>query len=195
MFRAGLRIGNAETPAMLQRRNRLARGLDLGGVDLRQEDAGLNASFGEHRTPGVDDQGVAKGLALVLMHASLRCGEHKAAGLDGAGAQQRVPVRCTGVSREGGGHGEERRTAFGERAIQRRKAHVVTDRQTNPAPGQVGDDGGFARLIVGGFAIALAAGQVDVEHMDLVVACDHEAVRPDQERTVDGLLGRSAQRQ
>ena len=99
------------------------------------------------------------------------------------------------LSREGGRHGEERRAAFGERAVQRRKAHVVADRQPDAAPGQVGDHGGFARLIVGGFAIALAARQIDVEHVDLVVAGDHVAVRSDQERAVDGPLRRSAQRQ
>ena len=85
--------------------------------------------------------------------------------------------------------------AFGERAIQRRKAHVVADRQPDAAPWQVRDHGGLARLIVGGFAIALAAGQIDVEHVDLVVAREHIAVGPDQERAVDRLLRRKAQRQ
>ena len=98
-------------------------------------------------------------------------------------------------SGEGGRHGEERRAAFGQRAIQRRKAHVVADGQPDPAPGQVGDHGGFARLVIGGFAIALAAGQIDVEHVDLVVARDHAAIGPDQERAVDRPFRRGAQRQ
>ena len=104
-------------------------------------------------------------------------------------------MRLTGLSREGGRHGEKRCAAFGKRAIQRRKTHVVADRQADAAPGQVGDHGGFARLIIGGFAVALAARQIDVEHVDLVVACDHRAVRSDQERAVDRPLGRRAQRQ
>src|SRR6266403_3343039 len=77
MFGASLGIGNAEAPAVLQRRHGLARGLDLGGIDPRHENAGLNAAFGEDCAPGVDDQRMAVGLALVLVHASLRGGEHE----------------------------------------------------------------------------------------------------------------------
>ena len=138
---------------------------------------------------------MAVGLALVLVQAGLGGGEHEAAVLDGAGAQQRVPMRFAGLAGEGGRHREERRAAFGERAIQRRKTHVVADRQADAAPGQVGDHSGFARLVIGGFAIALATGQIDVEHVDLVVACDHAAIGPDQERAVDRPLRRGAQRQ
>ena len=100
----------------------------------------------------------------------------KAAVLDGAGAQQRVPMRLAGLLGEGRRHGEERGAGFGQRAIQRRKAQVVADRQPEPAPRQVGDHGGLAGLVVGRFAIALAVVQVDVEHVDLVVARQHLAL-------------------
>src|SRR6266576_5330761 len=156
MFRTSLGVGDAEAPAVLQRRHRPARGLDLRRIDLRQENAGLYAALGEHLAPGRNDQRVAIGLALVLMHATLGCGEHEAAVLDGAGAQQGVPMRLAGLSGKGGGLGEERGAAFGERAIQRRKPYVVADRQPDPAPGQVGYHGGFAGLIGGGFTGALA---------------------------------------
>src|ERR1700728_5166819 len=98
-----------------------------------------------------------------------------------------MPMRLAGAYREGGWHGEERRAAFGERAVQRRKAHVVADREADAAPGQVRDHGGFARLVIGGFAIALATRQIDIEHMDLVIACENVAIRSDQERAVDRL--------
>ena len=144
-------------------------------------------------TPGIDDQRVTIALALAFMRSGLGGGEHEAAVLDGARAQQRVPMGFAGPHREGGRHGEERRPAFGERAIQRRKAHVVADREADAAPGQVRDHSGFARLVIGGLAIALATRQIDIEHMDLVVACDHRAVWRDQEGAVDRPLGRGTQ--
>ena len=101
MLRTGLGIGDAEAPAVLQRRHRLARGLDFCRVDLRQEDAGLDAAFGDYLAPGVDDQRMAKGLALVLVQSGLRRREHETAGLDGAGTQQDVPMRLAGLAGEG----------------------------------------------------------------------------------------------
>ena len=98
MVGAGFGIGDAEAPAMLQRRHGFARGLDHGGIDLGQENAGLDAAFGEDVAPGIDDQRMAKGLALVLVQAGLGGGEHEAAVLDGAGAQQRVPMRFAGLA-------------------------------------------------------------------------------------------------
>lgn len=52
MLRAGLGVGDAETPAVLQRGNGLARGLDLGGIDLGEEHAWLDAALGEDLAPG-----------------------------------------------------------------------------------------------------------------------------------------------
>ena len=129
------------------------------------------------------------------MQAGLRGGKDEAAGLDRARTQQHVPMRLAGLAREGRRHGDEGGAALGQRAVERREAHVVADRQPDPAPGQVGDHGRLARLVIGGLAIALAAGQIDIEHMDLVVAGEQIAVRPDQERAVDGALRRKAQRQ
>ena len=101
MLRAGLGIGDAEAPAVLQRRHGLAGGLNLRGVDLGKKHAGLDAAFGENLAPGGDDQRMPEGLTLVLVHAALRRGEDEATGLDGAGAQQRVPMRLAGLSGEG----------------------------------------------------------------------------------------------
>ena len=99
-----------------------------------------------------------------------------------------MPMCLPRLSRERGGDRKERGAAFGECAVERGKAYVVADRESDAAPRQVRDHGGLARLVIGGFAVAFAAGQIDIEHMDLVVAGEHIAVRPDQERPVDGTL-------
>ena len=88
-----------------------------------------------------------------------------------------------------------RRAGLGQRAIERREAQVVADRQAEPAPRQIGKHRQFARPVVARLAIALAAGEIDVEHVDLVVARDDLAVRVDQERAVGRLVGRNLDRQ
>ena len=64
MFRTSLGVGDTEAPAVLQRRHRPARGLDLRRIDLRQENAGLYAALGEHLAPGRNDQ---RGRAVTLL--------------------------------------------------------------------------------------------------------------------------------
>src|SRR5258708_38845729 len=99
MFWSRLGIGDAEAAAVLQRRHGPSRGLDLGGIDLRQEYAGLAAALGEDFAPGRDDQRRTEGLALVLVQAGLRRREHETAGLDGACPEQYVPMRSAGLPR------------------------------------------------------------------------------------------------
>src|SRR5262245_18256094 len=124
---------------------------------------------------------MAEGLAAVLVPAALRGGENEAAVLDGAGALQHMPMRLTGLARKGRWHGEKRRAGFREATIERGKAQVVADGEAEAAPGQVGDDAIIARAIIARLAIALAAGKIDVEHMDLVVARENFAFGIDQE--------------
>jgi hypothetical protein len=50
--------------------------------------------------------------------------------------------------------------------------------------------GEFAGAVVARLAVALAAREIDVEHVDLVVARDDLAARIDQEGAVGGLVGR-----
>src|SRR5207248_9849842 len=95
-----------------------SRGLDFRRIDPGHENAGFGTALGEHLTPGSDDQRMAIGLALVLMHSTLRRREHEAAILDGAGAQQCVPMRFAGGRGESRWHRENRCAAFGERPIQ-----------------------------------------------------------------------------
>ena len=64
-------------------------------IDARLVMVGL----GEDPAPGIDDQRMAEGLAAVLVLAALRGGDHEGAVLDGAGAQQHMPMR---LRRSGG---------------------------------------------------------------------------------------------
>ena len=133
---------------------------------------------------------MAEGRAAVLVVAALRGREHERAVLDGAGAHQHMPVRLAGLPRERRGDREEGRAGLGERAIERGEAQVVADGEAEPAPRQVGEDREIARPVAARLAIALAAFEIDVEHVDLVVARDDVALAVDQEGAVRGLLGR-----
>ena len=54
---------------------------------------------------------------------------------------------------------------------------------------------GLARLIVRRFAIALAVGQIDVEHMDLVVRASTLPLGPNRNARLTAILRLAAQRQ
>ena len=105
-----------------------------------------------------------------------------AAVLDRAGAIEHVPMRLAGLPGEGGRNGQERAAGLRQRPVERGKAQVVADGEPEPAPRQVGDHGDLARPVVAQFAIALAVGEIDVEHVDLVVAGDDLAL-PDRSGT------------
>ena len=126
----------------------------------------------------------------MLVLAALGGGEHEAAVLDRARAHQHVPMGLAGLFGEGGGDRQERGAGLGQRAIERREAQIVANRQAEPAPRQVGDDGELAGTVGVGFAIALATGEIDIEHVDLVVARGDVALAIDQEGAVCRLLRR-----
>src|SRR6516165_6813058 len=104
-----------------------------------------------------------EGLALVLVRAALRRGQDKASVLDCARPDENVPVRLPGLPSEGRGYGEEGRPGLGERAVERRKAQVVTDRQAETPPRQVRGNCDFAGPEGAGLAIAFAVREVDIE--------------------------------
>ena len=160
-----------------------------------QHHARLGAAFGEDAAPGIDHQRMAEGLAAVLVLAALRRREHEGAVLDRARADEHMPMRLAGLSGEGRRNRQERAAGLGERAVERREAQVVADGQAEPAPRQVGGDGDLARPVVARLAIALAVGEIDVEHVDLVVARDDLALAVDQERAVGRLVGRQLDRE
>ena len=166
--------------------------LDLGGIDLGQERRRarrrLRRGFRPRARRSANGRR-SRACSRACRLAPRRTRSSRSRWRGRAAACANAPRRSCSVKADGTVRNDA--PALGQRAIQRGKAHVVADRQPDPAPRQVGDHGGFARLVIGGLAIALAAGQIDVEHVDLVVAGEHVAVGPDQERAVDGALRRS----
>ena len=106
--------------------------------------------------PRVDRDAVAVGVAAVFVMPALCRGKHETAGLDGACAQQEVPVRFAGLLCEGSRHRDHFRTRLGQRAIERRKAHVVANGQSDLAERRRHDDRHVTRSIGVGLAIAFA---------------------------------------
>ena len=118
------------------------------------------------------------------MIAGLGRGQHVAAGLDGAGAQQRFPMRGAGDGAERGGNRQDLRARRGQGAIQMRKANVIADRQAQNAKGGLGQHGAVARADGRGFAKGLGLRDLHVEQVDLVIARGDLSVRPDQQRAI-----------
>src|ERR1700738_1030856 len=87
-------------------------------------------------------------------------------------------------------HREDRRdrqkigTGLGERTIEVRQGHIVATAHAEAAPRRLGDDSAAAGPVRVALAVALAAGEVDIEHMYLVVARDDGTARIDKERTI-----------
>ena len=129
------------------------------------------------------------GLAAAFVLARLRCSKDETAVFDGAGAHQHVPMRLAGRLGEGGGNGQHGGAGLGQCAVEGGKTQVVADRQSQHAPRQIADHGLFAGAIAARLAIALAIAEVDVEHMDLVVARGDVALRRDEKPAVSGLVG------
>src|SRR5712691_3619283 len=162
----------------------MARLGDARRVDARGDDPDFLAAIGQHLAPRIDDQRMAVALAPGRVLAPLRRREDKAAILNRAGAQQHMPVRPAGRYREHRRYGEEIGSGLRQRAIEVREAHIVADTHAEPAPRRLGDDRPAPGTIGVALAIALAAWQVDVEHVDLVVARDDLARAIDEERAV-----------
>ena len=68
------------------------------------------------------------------------------------------------------------------------EAQIVTNSKAEPAPRQVVQHGELARPVAPRLAIAFAVRQIDVEHVDLVVARDDLAARINQEAAVGRLV-------
>ncbi len=162
-----------------------AGGVHLGEVNVHESEAGVGACVGQDFAPGRDGERMAVGAAVgaggvVRVQARLRGGEDEAARLDRAGADQGFPMRGAGDRREGGGGEDDLRARLGEYPVEVGKADVVADGETECRKGGAGDHGAGAGAVGGGFAIRLGGGDVDVEHVDLVVAGGDLAVGRDQ---------------
>src|ERR1700734_2790241 len=106
-----------------------------------------------------------------------------------------MPVRLAGLLGKGRRDSKKRSTRLRQRPVERGKAQVVADGQAQFAPRQVGGDGNLAGAVVPRLAVAFAVGQIDVEHVNLVVTRDDVAVAIDEERTVGRLVGRKLDRE
>src|SRR5881394_2053344 len=97
-------------------------------IDLGQHHAfAVIGALGDDRAPGIDHHAVSVSAPPAGMRSALRRRNHVGLVLDGAGAQQRFPVRLPGR------HGESRRheeyVALAETAIELGKTHVVANRE------------------------------------------------------------------
>src|ERR1700733_13205999 len=184
-------LDDLEAAAMLQRRHAGAGRDDGGGIDFRHDDTGLGIAFGDDAPPGINHHGMPKSVAPVFVTAALRRREYEGAVLDRTGTVKDVPMRLPGLAREGRRNREKHAAGFGERPIKARKPKVVTYRDAEPAPRQFRHDRMFARRIAARFAIGLAVSEIDVEHVNFVVARGDRALWIDQEAAVDGAIGRN----
>ena len=100
-------------------------------VEIRDAHARALGELREHDAPGIDDRAVAPAIAPRQMLSHLRRRDHEAAVLDGAGAQQDLPVRLAGVRRESRRHEQDLGAAQRQRAIQLGKAQVVADAEAH----------------------------------------------------------------
>src|SRR5262245_20366581 len=158
--------------------------LRSGGVDVGKDHAGLLACLGKDLAPRRDDDAVAEGRPPVLMQPSLSGCEDEGAGLDCAGARQNMPVCLASLLGEGGRDGDKLGAGSSEHAIERGEAEVVANTKAESAEGEIGKHRLGARAEILRLAIALAAGKVDIEHMQLVVARGDAALGIDQIRTI-----------
>src|SRR5579871_6335041 len=101
---SGARLELSGPGAVVAQRGHAATRLgDPGEVELGRNDCRLLAPVGQDLAPGIDDQRMTPALAAALMRAALRRGQHEAAGLDRAGADQDLPMRAAGGDGEGRG--------------------------------------------------------------------------------------------
>src|SRR4029079_4185737 len=128
--------------------------------------------------------------AAAGMRAALGRGDHIGLVLDRARAQQRLPVR--GAGRDGEGGRNEQGIELAERAIQLGVAHIVANREGQPAEGAFDGERRGAVLDGARLVVALVAGG-EAKEVHLVVARDapaavveHQARAPDAVRVVAG---------
>ena len=161
---------------------------DLAQIEPRRDDSRLLAAIGQDLAPRADDQRMAIGGPAGIVGAALGGRYHEAAGFDGAGAQQHMPVGAAGRNGEGGRHGQDRSARLGQRPVQIAEAQVVADGHADAAPRGLRQH----RLVAGAerrrLAVALAIGEIDVEHVDLVVARRDGAIRAEQQAAVGGAI-------
>src|SRR5690625_1759048 len=113
---------------------------------------------------------MAVGPSICDMGSALSRREDEAAGFDRSGPQQHVPMGATGELGEGSGNRKKACALFRQYAVKLRKAQVIADAQPQRTPGQRSHHHLFSWLEGLGLPVVLAVGDVDVEHVNLVIA-------------------------
>src|SRR5258708_34145234 len=96
-------------------------------MDHRQNHSRLGVTFGQNAAPRIDDEGMAEGLATVLVLAALRGRQHEGAVLDRARAVKHVPMCFAGLPCEGRWDGEKRASGLGDRPVEQGEVRIVAD--------------------------------------------------------------------
>src|SRR5258708_39353918 len=130
------RFDDLEPATVLERGDLRARGRDLGGIDYRQNHSRLGVTFGQNAAPRIHDEGMAEGLATVLVLAALRGRQHEGAVLDRARAVKHVPMSFAGLPCEGRWDGEERASGLAKSAVERGADQITADYESEPSPPQ-----------------------------------------------------------
>ena len=146
--------------------------------------------------PRIDDERLAVRLPAARVLAVLRRGEHVDLVLDGAGAEERVPVVLARRQREGRRHGDDARALVDELAIELGEAHVVADAQADAgrrAPRRSPPRAPAHRR--GALAERRPVGQAHVEEVHLAVRRGDGALRDRRAPTCcRGATGRRSSR-
>ena len=128
---------------------------------------------------------MAIALAAVLVIAALGGGKDEAAGLDSARLQQNMPMHLAGLAGEGGRDRNDIGSRLGKCAVEIGEAHVIANGHAESAPRRRRNNTALAGPEGARFPVALAAFEIDVEHMDLVVDRNRPAPVIQQERAID----------
>ena len=142
--------------------------------------------------------GAASAPLVCGMEAALGRRQNKTSVFNGTGAQKTFPMRSTRRVIKRGGHGQYGRTGLCQGAIQRGKAQIIADAHPDPAERRVRHHRPCPRPIAGRFTILLGCRDIDVEHVDLVIAGTNAAVWRDQKgpvgKTAIGIVGQQPKR-
>ena len=93
-------------------------------------------------------------------------------------------MRLASRLREGGRDRDDRSASAGKRPKELGKTNIVANRQSEPRPRKIGNHRLGSRMVEFRFPIALAIAEIDIIHVDLVVARENDAIGRDQEGAI-----------
>ena len=127
------------------------------GVARRQQHRFALRPLGQDPAPGIDDGRMAERLPAPWVDATLSGRQQVALGLDGAGADQHLPVRRAGHRGERRRRCDQLCAGLAQRGIEFRKTQVVADRQAKATDRRIRHHDLLTESIVVGFTIAARA--------------------------------------